>query len=168
MTHRLRPYRDGDGPACYAVYFDAVRNGTAPAYTAAQARAWAPSETNDGEWSHRLASGVTWVSEGDAGLLGFITLTQAGHLDLFFVRPTARPLGVAADLYDHMLDHVRNRGLTRLTTHASHLARRFLERRGWTVLDEETTIRHGVALTRFAMELGEIAPPTTETGKPRV
>ncbi len=52
-------------------------------------------------------------------------------------------------LYDRMIETARDMGLEGLTTHASHLARRFLDRRGWAVVEEERNLRHGVWLTRF-------------------
>lgn len=168
MTPTIRPYRDGDGPACYGVYFDAVRNGTAPAYSEEQARAWAPSKTDNGEWSHRLSSGTTLVSEEAGQVTGFITLTGEGHLDLFFVRPAARPHGTASMLYDSLLRDVRCHHFTRLTTHASLIARRFLERRGWQVIHEETATRNGVDLIRFLMSLEIIRSEATETNRPSV
>lgn len=136
-----------------SIYFDAVRNGTAPHYSAQEAAAWAPDARDQSEWTGRLAEGRTWIAESDAGAQGFITLAPEAHLDLFFVRPTARPMGVAAALYDTLLAAAREDRHSALTTHASHLARRFLDRRGWTVEAEEQSLRHGILLTRFRMRL---------------
>ncbi|RVT84037.1 GNAT family N-acetyltransferase [Rhodobacteraceae bacterium CCMM004] len=150
----IRRYRSEDAAATYGVYADAVLNGTAPHYTADQARAWVPSDEMEDWWPPRLAGGTAWVAEGDAELTGLISLMGTGYLDMFFVRPSARPAGTAARLYNTLAAHARAAGQARLTTHASHLARRFLERRGWHVVAEETAMRNGVPLTRFAMESG--------------
>ena len=158
MTPVFRRFRPADVAGAIEVYLDAVHNGTAPHYSEAERAAWAPRDGNydHGEWTGRLADGRTWVAETGATLQGFATLTRAGHLDLLFVRPGAWGAGVAGALYDRLLDDARDLGLTRLTTDASHLARRFLERRGWTVEAEERALRHGVRITRFAMRLDDL------------
>ncbi len=151
----IRAVRKGDRAACGQVYFDAVRNGTAPVYTAAQAEAWAPEEDHV-EWGNRLYSGTTWVAEGAGDIQGFITFRADGHLDLFFVRPGWRKAGVAGALYDRALEWARDRGFARLTTDASLLAQSFLARRGWQVLAEEQAGRRGQLLTRFKMVLSPV------------
>lgn len=152
MIRQLRPEEVAE---TYAIYRDAVRVGAAPFYTEEQRRAWVPSDAMEDWWPDRVLGGTTWVAEGDGGLSGFLTWRE-GHLDLLFVRPEARRGPVAPALYDRMLAAARDEGHTRLTTHASHLARRFLERRGWSVTDREEIERNGVLLTRFAMVLDRV------------
>lgn len=155
-TFHIRPYRPGDEPVCVAIYQDAIRNGTAPQYSAREAEAWAPGGMDAKDWAPRLAAGTTWIAETRAGACGFITLDSHGHLDLFFVRPEARPLGVAAALYDSLIASAGDAGHKTLTTHASLLARSFLSRRGWVVVGEERVMRHGVELTRYPMRLDRV------------
>lgn len=140
-----------DAAACHAVYVDAVRNGTAPLYSAEEARAWAPSEQLEDWLPPRLQAGQTWIAEASGTVVGFLTVTPDGHLDLFFVRPGWRRSGLAAELYERMTAWAGARGIERMSTFASHLARRFLERRGWHVVSGETAIRNGVALKRWEM-----------------
>lgn len=165
---QIRDYSPDDASDCVAIYNDAVRNGTAPYYTAEEAAAWAPLEHDLPDWTERLGRHHTYLANSQDGPQGFLTLTGDGHLDLFFVRPAARALGTAPMLYDRMIAEAQSIGLPRLTTHASHLARRFLERRGWTVTEEERTRRHGVWLTRFRMDLAEVPVGATETRSWRV
>ncbi len=155
MTLTLRPIAPQDIAACIDIYTDAIWNGTAPHYSKAQRMAWAPPDAarDIAAWTTRLGTGTgVLASVGDKSL-GFIVITDAGYLDLFFVRPEARGDGTAAALYNHALKAARAGGAARLTTHASHLARAFLERREWVVLSHETVKRNGVSLDRFAMEL---------------
>ena len=151
VPYTIRRYRPADSSACGAIYVDAVRNGTAPHYSAEQAAAWVPDGAEHWDWAPRLTSGQTWIAEVKGIPSGFITLRSDGHLDLFFVRPDVRHLGIAGALYEQLVEDARRSGLTRLTTHASLLARRFLERRGWRVAESETAERHGVSLTRYYM-----------------
>ncbi|MGI1661131.1 GNAT family N-acetyltransferase [Palleronia sp. KMU-117] len=148
----IRALRPDEVALTYAIYRDAVRIGATPFYTEVQRRAWVPSDGMEDWWPDRVLGGTTWVDAGATGLDGFLTYID-GHLDLFFVRPAARRGPTAPALYDRMLAHARAEGRRRLTTHASHLARRFLERRGWQVVAREETERGGVLLERFAMEV---------------
>ncbi len=148
----IRPLQPGEEAACYAVYRDAVRIGAAPEYTVEERLAWVPSDEMPDWWPGRLKSSAVWVSERQNALDGFLTFRDDGHLDLFFVRPEVKGDGTASALYDEMIAHARDAGLTRLTTFASHLARRFLERRNWQVTDTQQVERSGVMLVRFAME----------------
>lgn len=142
-----------DAAACHRVYFSAVRVGAASHYSEAQRHAWAPSEVAEPWMAQRLGDGITWLAQGNDGLAGFLTATPTGHLDLFFVVPEARRGPAAPLLYDTYLGWARTRRLTHLTTHASHLARRFLTRRGWQTRAEEQVRRNGVTLCRWQMEL---------------
>lgn len=151
MSWTIREGGAADAEACHAVYLDAVRNGTSRHYTPEQALAWAPSEQVEDWLPPRLEAGTTWIAFSDRRAEGFLTVTGEGHLDFFFVRPDARASGLAATLYDRMLDLAEARGQARLTTFASHLARSFLERRGWQVIEGESALRNGVELKRWKM-----------------
>lgn len=147
----IRRWLPEDAETSYRVYFDSVRVGAASHYTEEQRRAWVPSESMEDWWTPRLIDGTAWVAEDETGLAGLIALRDDGHLDLFFVLSRARGAGAATALYDALMNEARARNLDQLTTDASHLARRFLERREWKLVAEETVTRSGVPLARFRM-----------------
>lgn len=161
MTLACRVLRPGEAEACYAVYYAAVHVGAASDYSEAERAAWAPDDAMLDGFPERLSGASTWVAEENGAILGFLTFRPEGYLDLFFVHPEARGRGAAALLYDRMLADAEARGLARLTVHASHLARRFLARRGWQVIAPEVVERHGVSLTRFEMALD--LPPAQDS-----
>ena len=151
MTPNIRRFTADDAASCYDAFYDAVRNGTAPHYSAEQAAAWAPNAKPDATWAPRLEGANTWLAEAEGTVLGFISLYPYGYLDLFFVRPDARKLGVAGLIYDALLADTRD--LDVLTTDASILARRFFQKRGWRVTGAEDATRNGLSLTRYPMRL---------------
>ncbi len=159
MSWEIRAGGAADAAACMSVYVDAIRNGTAGHYSPEQAMAWAPTQDVEPWLAPRLEAGVTWIAWDDARAVGFLTFTSDGHLDFFFVRPEARQSGLAELLYQRMLTQSDAAGLETLTTFASHLARSFLEKRGWIVLEGETATRHGVDLKRWKMKLSRPAAP---------
>lgn len=148
----VRPYRTSDA-ACLAQVFDrAVREGAASAYDDAQRAAWASAMDTPPDWSRRLSEEITLVAERDGQIIGFMTLGRDGFLDLAFVLPEAMGTGVAAALHDRMLAEAEGRNLTRLTTEASLIARRFFIKQGWRDLGQIDVALGGTTLTSFSME----------------
>lgn len=148
----LRPARTGDGPALAAVFHDAVQRGAACHYSDTERAAWASGAPSD-RWEPRLLAGHTTVACHRRSPIGFATLGPDGHLDLFYVSPDWMGKGVAQLLHADVLATARAAGMPLLTTEASHLARSFLTRQGWTTCARQSVIRHGIALTNFRMEL---------------
>ena len=153
MIPAVRPYRREDAPAVHAVFRAAVREGAATRYDAAQRMAWAAQDEMPESWPDWLAGMDTQVAEDEAGVAGFMAATQEGYLDMAFVHPRWMGKGLAQALYSVILANARARGVTRMTSHASHFARAFLARKGWQVDHPETITRNGVAIERFAMSL---------------
>ncbi len=152
----IRPWTEADAEASYAVYVDAVRNGSGAHYNAAQRLAWVPSKDMEAWWPTRLAEDNAWVAEDASGLNGVIALRPDGYLDLIIVSPRARGDGTAAALYETLLGQARMDCLTSLSAHASDYLKPFLERRGWRVLAEEHVDRHGATLRRWEMALDQV------------
>ena len=172
MNVRLRPYdpqRKGEDAALYDIFFEAARTGARDHYTDAQRRAWVPHRNMPNGWAGKLAQMQTWVAEVENEVAGFMALREDsqsdGYIDLAFVRPRWMGRGVAQALYGIILERAHAGGLTRLTTHASHLARPFFARVGWRVDYPETVEKDGEALERFAMslELGDHDEKTNQS-----
>ena len=149
---RIRPYRGEDAPALRAIFWRAVQEGAASAYDQRQRNAWARAPEVPPDWPDRLGRQITLVAEQAGTAVGFMTLGHDGHLDLAFVAPEAMGTGVAAALHDRVLAEAAARGLSLLTTEASHLARRFLLRQGWREIAEQEVEIGGARLTSFRME----------------
>ncbi|MBP5856758.1 GNAT family N-acetyltransferase [Marivibrio halodurans] len=161
MLHIRRFRPDDDAAATARLFHASIREGAVGAYSEEQLAAWAPAPPETAEWAARLGSMTTLIAvelaasddeeDGEGDPLGFMSLTDAGHIDLAYVRPDRFGTGVSDALYNAVLSVARTSGLRRLTTDASHLARRFFEKRGWHVLREQRPVRHGIALTNFRM-----------------
>ena len=148
-----RPFRPADAAGVFAVFRTAVRDGAATRYSEAQRMAWAPLDAMPDNWPGWLSGMDTQVAEDAGEIAGFMAATHEGYLDMAFVLPRWMGKGLAQALYDVILSHARARNLTRMTAHASHLARPFFARNGWRIDYPETVTRNGVALDRFAMSL---------------
>lgn len=161
---RLRAFTAGDAADCYHVFYRAVHEGAARAYSAEERAAWASAAAMTPDWGARLAHHPTLVALRLGAVCGFLTLGRDGHIDLFYVLPEERGRGTADRLYEAAEAGARAQGLGWLTTEASLLARPFLERRGWICEARQSSIREGVALTSFRMAKC-LALPVTPPGE---
>lgn len=149
----IRPFREEDVQATAAVFFKAVRDGTKDHYTEEQRTAWAPKLPPDDVWHTRLTGQTVFVAEIDGIVVGFMSLTESGLIDLAFVHPDYMRRGISDALYKAILAIAKSRGLTTLATEASHPARRFFERHDWQVEAEQSLVRNGTALINYRMSL---------------
>jgi len=149
---RVRKFVDDDVSATGQIFFDSVRLGAAEYYDERQRNAWAAKVPNDDEWRKRLQSQHSFVAQLDTRLAGFMTLDDHGHIDLAFVVPDLIGKGVARALYERVEAEALRRGIGRLETEASHMARRFFDRQGWSVVRQQSVAKGDVSLTNFIME----------------
>lgn len=147
----IRRFQDKDLAATAQIFFDAIHIGARHHYDDAQRQAWAPTVPEPSRWHHRLTSQTTLVAEQEDQIVGFMTLSREGCIDLAFVTPNRMGSGITSNLYEAILVEATEHGLTKLWTEASHLARSFFLRQGWHVIKPQTVTRNGVTLTNFVM-----------------
>ena len=70
-----------------------------------------------------------------------------------YVRPDRKGDGLASRLHQAILDEARQRGLASLTVQASHIARKFFEKHGWTLVQTQTVRPNGVEMQNHHMIL---------------
>lgn len=150
MTLALRRMRRGEERQLYEVLRAAVLDGAAAHYDEAQRRAWAPPDPFEG-WTERLGMAACFIALLDARIVGFVSITHAGHVDLAYVLPHLHGSGIAHRLLERAEAEMRLTGIERMTTEASLGARAFFKRQGWHVLGEETVERRGQKLRRIRM-----------------
>lgn len=138
MTISVRPYASDDAVPTWLVFQVAVRRTALHDYTEEQVRAWAPDETDAEEWAGCRASAHTYVVCEGERVVGFSDFTDDGLLDMLFVHPDYSGQGLARMLVERVLQEAKQRGLSRLVTHASRTARPAFEALGF-VVDRENT-----------------------------
>jgi putative acetyltransferase len=150
----VRPYRPEDRAAISGIFYRAVREGAAGVYTDEQRRDWAKSPVPDLSTPDPRAGQDCWVSEEAGRITGFMALDRTGYLDMAFVLPEVMGRGHAQAIYEALLAHARAARLPRLTVHASHYSRRFLEKQGWRLDGTEDFVSPGgVHYERFLLSL---------------
>ena len=149
----IRQYKTGDHVALAIVFKRSVLELGSEDYSPEQAATWAEGGSDPERWKRTCNDGrVTFVSELEGVISGFINLESDGHIDHFFILPEARGQGVARALFDALIAHAHEASMTRLYVEASEAARRFFLRQNFECLKRcELEIR-GVAFHNYAME----------------
>lgn len=151
MSIAIRPLSVADSDAIAEIFFDAVHLGTRDLYDSRQRNAWAGDVPDPDGWRQKLNGLTGFVAEVDGKAAGFMTIDNTGLIDFAFVAPFAARKGVGRALYEAVEDKARSLDATILTTHASKAAKPFFMRHGWSVEDEQTVVRNGIAVTGFHM-----------------
>lgn len=149
----LRPIAQRDLEAVSRLIFDAVHHGTIAAYTAEQRAARMPSVRQGGIWYRRLMQGDGWVAVKQGIVVGVITMTVDGYVDLVFVAPNMTGRGVGGMLMKHAISAARKRGLAYMTADASLIAAPLFVRHGWRILRRQRVRRNGTHLLNVRMGL---------------
>jgi putative acetyltransferase len=157
VTIRAYGQRDAEGIA--DVFYRSAREVALSDYTVAQVKAWVPERLDPVREHQRSSDGrlvLVAVAEND-DVVAFIDLEADGHIDRLYCAPEAVGLGVASQLYDTVETAARERGIARLYTEASELARRFFERKGFTVKERRDMVLRGVDIHNYSM-FKDLAP----------
>lgn len=94
MQISTRPLAPEDGEVAASIFFDAVHNGTADAYSIEQRKAWAGSAPNPIVWQHKFENPAGFAADIDGSMVGFMTLDADGYIDLAFVRADLSGRGI--------------------------------------------------------------------------
>jgi putative acetyltransferase len=126
----LRPFLPADVPLLAEIFRASIEELTGDDYSEAQQEAWA-SRADDENFEKRLSDALTLVATMDGSPLGFVSLKDNTHIDLFFVHPAVARQGVGAMLYDAVEKLATARGAQRLTAEVSDTAMPFFQKRGF-------------------------------------
>jgi putative acetyltransferase len=151
-TVTIRSYEAGDAPALARLFYETVHAVNRGDYSPEQLQAWAPEVPDSEAWHARMSGRCTLVAEKDDEAVGFAELERDGHLDMLYLRKDAVGRGVGSRLYLAVEQVARKRGLGRIFTEATIMARPLFERQGSCVVGEQAAARRGARLTNFAME----------------
>lgn len=149
----VREASPADTEALAEIFYRAVHIGAATAYSKEQLNAWVDQKPKAQVWAKRLDGLLTLVADRDGVTIGFISVRLSdGFIDLIFVSPEVLGTGVAHALYTEVEARSRAAGVSRLFSHASHMAKPFFERRGWHVVAANQVDRGRILIDNWVME----------------
>lgn len=135
------------------VFFNAVQIGAAGAYAQDQRDAWAARQPSADHWAKRLEGLLTLVAQDGKRVVGFVSMRMDdGYLDLAFVHSDFAGRGIGGNLCAVLENRARVAGLKRLTVQASDLLKPVLDKRGWSVVEENQVHLGDVILRNWSME----------------
>ena len=149
----IRTYERPDAAGVADVFYRSVRQVALSDCTAEQVKAWVPGRWDAGQEQRRSGDGrLVLVAADESGhVVAFIDLEPDGHIDRLFCAPEGAGRGIASRLYEALETAARAQGIELLFTEASEPARRFFERKGFTVLQRQDKILRGVPIHNYRM-----------------
>lgn len=140
----------------------AIRAVGSARYDEDQVEAWAARHPGPERFVERSRSGadIFVAADADDQAVAYALIEQpedgGGHLDMLYCHPAHTKRGLADELLAKAEALARSKGMARLFTEASELARPAFERAGYVVLHRrDFEIEHGeksVAIHNYAME----------------
>ena len=147
----VRAFIKRDAEALAEVYRDAVRSIGPQAYTPEQVGTWALYPEDLEEFRSRLSRGFTLVAEEGKEVVAFGQLEPDDHLAFLYCRGSVSRKGVGSQLYVALEAQAVAKGVSEIHTEASRISRPFFEKHGYSVVEIERVVRHGVEFERFRM-----------------
>lgn len=148
----LITYYSGQFREICDLFHEAVHRTASGSYGPAELRAWAPEPRDYENWKWRCELKRPFVLISGEKLAGFAEFDPDGHIDCFYTHPDYNRQGVATMLLQHVEEIARRRNIRTLFTEASHVAKGFFLKHGFTVVRENRVERRGVVLTNWIME----------------
>lgn len=149
---QLRKAEAEDLQAILELFELSVREGSKEEYTADQRQVWVAGAKNTRRWKRAIREQCFILAFVEGILVGFGSTSKEGYVDFMYVHPKHMGKGVARALYEVMEGEMLGKGVREFTTHSSHTARKFFERMGFGVVEENSMVRDGVSLSNWLMK----------------
>lgn len=147
---RIRPLREQQIPDLLALFEQSVRRLGPEHYSPEQVEQWAQGARHPG-LAGQLREHHGWVMEQEGIPLGFVTLSDDGHLSLLYVSADHQRQGLGGLLLERALQTASQLGLHSLTTEASAFSLALFLRHGFEQAGLETVERGGVSFVRHRL-----------------
>jgi putative acetyltransferase len=145
----IREYQPSDCKEMAELFYQTVHSVNIRDYTREQIDAWASGNLDLDAWNRSFLEHETFVAIEVSMIVGFGDMDETGYLDRLFVHKDYQRKGIA----EALCVQLEGRNLSEcFTTHASITAKPFFEKRGYTVVKEQSVQRRGISLKNFIME----------------
>jgi len=141
-------YRPSDCKILTELFYNTVHTVNARDYTEEQLNVWATGEVDLEKWNQSLQGHFSVVAVDNGTVVGFGDIDHTGYLDRLFVHADYQGKGVGTAICNQLEQTVQGT----IVTHASITAKPFFEKRGYSVMKEQSVERQGVFLTNYRME----------------
>ncbi|ELI6434402.1 GNAT family N-acetyltransferase [Aeromonas salmonicida] len=147
---KIVPLSEPHIPALITLFEQSVRQRGPEHYSEAQVAQWALGAHHPGFVS-QLREHHGWVLEQAGAMLGFVTLSDDGHLSLLYVSADHQRQGFGGLLLATALSQATRLGIQTLTTEASAFSYGLFLRYGFELTGLESVERGGVSFIRYRL-----------------
>lgn len=150
----IRAFKPDDAAQMSLIYRRAVTELGALRYTPEQVAVWAQLTPDADRLIDMMGDGRTGfvAVTSDDTVVAFGDLEADGHIDFLYADPDVARTGVASDLYNAVEAKATADNLDRIYCEASALAKNFLIKKGFKVLERRNFEVAGVPIHNYAME----------------
>ena len=150
----IRPFQNSDADALVEIYKRAVENIGPKAYNPEQVAVWANLLPNAERFAEIMNDGrVALVAvDADDRVVAFTDVEADGHIGFLYALPDVAGKGVAKMLYEALETKAREQDIGKLYSEASELAKSFLLKHGFSVVERRDFEVAGVPIHNYAVE----------------
>jgi putative acetyltransferase len=132
---------------CFGLAVSAI---SGQVYSNEQKTAWIKKgHENYQKWLLRIEKQHFIIAESESQIIGFISVSLEGYVDLLFTHPDFQRKGIADVLYNQAEKYLQKMGVTKLDTHASEISKPFFEKKGFIFQQEEEFELYEVPISNF-------------------
>ncbi len=154
---KIRRMSESDAQKAHKVFYDAVHAVDETYYSAEQKSAWAPEEYDEASFCRRVSSGFALVAvdtdaNGEETIVAYGNIDESGYIDHLYVTGKQQGKGIGNVLCDELENYATEKGVKRLTVHASLNAKEFFLSRGYKLVSQRKVVRKGIEMVNYLME----------------
>ena len=149
----VRKYKPEDSQDLADIYYNTIHLINIQHYTDEQIKVWAPDTSlESSEWAKKFEKTKPLVAMIGEIIVGFVEFEPNGHIDCFYCHHNYIGCGVGSILMKSVYEIAIQKEIKRIFAEVSITARPFFEKQGFTVIEEQTVVLHGVKLINYKME----------------
>ena len=150
----IRPFKNSDAPALIEIFNRAVNELASGAYGPHQIAIWTNLCLTPDQWIAAMTDGRTTfiaVDENDQPV-AFTDVESDGHIRFLYASPDIAGTGVVTKLYESLEAEAIKQGIGKLYSEASELAKSFMLKQGFSVVERRDFELCGVPIHNYAVE----------------
>jgi putative acetyltransferase len=150
----IRPFKNSDAPALVEIFKRAVHELASRAYGPDQIEMWSNLCLTADQWIDAMTDGRTTfiaVDKNDQPV-AFSDVESDGHIRFLYASPEFAGTGAVAKLYEALEAEAIKQGIGKLYCEASELAKSFMVKQGFSVVERRDFELRGVPIHNYAVE----------------
>ncbi|MBX2831102.1 MAG: GNAT family N-acetyltransferase [Rhodospirillales bacterium] len=156
----IRPFRTSDAPVMVEIFRRAVEELGANTYNPDQVAVWGSLQPTEERFAELMNDGRCCLVavDGNDQVVAFTDFEKDGHIGFLYALPEISGSGIVSELYDALETEAKKQKIGKLYSEASELAKSFLLKKGFSVVERRDFEVAGVPIHNYAVEKRLRAP----------